>query len=302
MKRIAVIDIGNLKVKMLIAEGQQALYESNTLTRLGIRMHENNNRPFPEHLEQTANELLRCKTILEQHAVEHVRVVSTHAIRVMENGTDIARQLSERSGFHIEIISPEEEAHLFFNAVLHDFTSDDDFAVADIGSGSVQLLIGNKHELKHSFHFQTGAQYLKDRFSPRHGPTDAPRPDEIERMKQHVREHIAPVPQRLNIPLIYGSSCIIDVFHSMNIPLHTYAHSKSHPYKAELSDLRTFLNTIIPIPYEEREKQYPYKQQYYMYGIDKALINILTIADHISAPYVIPSNANINQGMILALE
>lgn len=56
------------------------------------------------------------------------------------------------------------------------------------------------------------------------------------------------------------------------------------------------------MPYGKRDETYKYPQQYYMWGIDKALLNVLSIVDHIKAPYVIPSNSNINQGLLLSLE
>jgi len=121
-------------------------------------------------------------------------------------------------------------------------------------------------------------------------------------MQQYVQKQIAIVPKNLNIPLIYGSSCIIDVFRAMNIPLDTYRQSQSHPCRAEIKELERFFEKITHMPYEQRERADPYKQQYYMYGIDKALLNVLSIAEHIRSPYVIPSNANINQEMILALK
>ena len=53
--KLAVIDIGTLKVKLLIADrlssGEiQTSYTSNNLTCLGVRMSENNNKPLPEYI------------------------------------------------------------------------------------------------------------------------------------------------------------------------------------------------------------------------------------------------------------
>lgn len=87
--KVGVIDIGTIKVKFLIVDAkpngeQKTIYQSNTLTRFGVRMHENNNRPHEEYLQDTIAELLRCKKILEKESVKKERVVSTHALREME--------------------------------------------------------------------------------------------------------------------------------------------------------------------------------------------------------------------------
>jgi len=39
-----------------------------------------------------------------------------------------------------------------------------------------------------------------------------------------------------------------------------------------------------------------------MWGLDKALVNILTICEMMESPFVIPSNANINLGLIASLK
>lgn len=38
-----------------------------------------------------------------------------------------------------------------------------------------------------------------------------------------------------------------------------------------------------------------------MWGIDKAFLNIVELANKVGAPYVIPSNANINQGLLMSI-
>lgn len=169
---MGVIDIGTLKIKLQIVKlaspnNLATVYKSNTLTCLGLRMHENNNRPKQEYLEQTFNELSRCKQIIEKEGVDKLRVVSTHALREMGDvGKEIAKQIQQSVGFNVEIISQEEEANLFFQAVTGDFPTKKDLTVVDIGGGSVQILIGNKNQLKKTFLLKAGAQYLHDTLVP----------------------------------------------------------------------------------------------------------------------------------------
>lgn len=306
-KSLGVIDIGTLKVKLLITEvdsrGEfQTKYQSNKLTCLGVRMHENNNRPKPKNLERTIKELKRCCRILERRGVEKLRVVSTHALREMgQVGKEVAHEIKDRVGFNVEIIGQQEEAELFFQAVTRDFKTNDDFTLIDVGGGSVQILIGNKKKLKEVYLLKTGAQYLFDIYSPRHSGEDYPTREEIRKMKRYIMEQLAPVPQNLKTPVIYGSSCIIDVFKTIGLRLERYRFSKSHPYKTEVDELERFLKNIVPIAYDRREKIYQFKQKYYMWGIDKAFLNVVSICQKVKSPFVIPSNANINQGLILSL-
>ncbi|HUV71948.1 MAG TPA: hypothetical protein VMW25_02980 [Clostridia bacterium] len=306
-KRFGVIDIGSLKIKFEIVESSighhlTTIRQSSTLTGLGVRMRENKNKPLLENLERTIKELKRCKDIIEKEKVNKLRIVSTHALREMgEEGENIARLIKKRVGFNVEIISQQEEAELFFKAVMHDFETNDDFSVVDSGGGSVQILIGNKNQLKHFFLLKLGAQYLHDNFSPRYTGKDFPTREEIEQMKKYILQQLIPIPKKLKTPLIYGSSCIIDIFKTLSFTLSPFPYSASHPYKAAIEQLKKFTKEVTPVPYNVREKRFNFKQKYYMRGIDKAFLVVTHLCDRLGAPFVIPSNANINQGLILNL-
>lgn len=295
-KRIAVIDIGTLKVKFQIVEvGKggtwKTLEQSNTMTLLG-----------QGEVEKTLKELQRCKKALEKYDVKKLRVVSTHALREMgEKGKKIAARIRKEVGFSVEIISAKEEAELFFNAVLSDFETDEDFTVIDVGGGSVQVLIGNKNKLKHAFSAKTGTMTLWNKFIPGHTSKDAPNAIQVRKITKHVEKALQDVPHSLKTPVIFGSTCIIEVFSAMKISVKPFTKSKSHPHMADIPDLKEFLKNIWPITYAQRDKLYVSPTPHYMWGIDMALTNVLTLAKIVDAPYIIPSNANINQGLIKSL-
>jgi exopolyphosphatase/guanosine-5'-triphosphate,3'-diphosphate pyrophosphatase len=305
--KVAVIDIGTLKVKFLISEiitssKFKTKYQSNTLTCLGVKMHENNNRPLPQYLDQTINELKRCNNIIQKEKVDKIRIVSTHALREMgEVGQDIVEKIKNEVGLNVEIITQDEEANLFYQAVLKDFKTDKDFTIVDVGGGSVQILIGNKKALKEKYLLKTGAQYLFDHFSPRHTGNDFPTREEIRAMQDYIMKELTPIPKGIKTPVVYGSSCIINVFKKIGLNLEKYYISKAHPYRVKVSEMENFMENIISVPYDKREEMYKLDQQYYMWGIDKAFLNILSICKKEDSPFVIPSNSNINDGLVLSL-
>jgi hypothetical protein len=50
-----------------------------------------------------------------------------------------------------------------------------------------------------------------------------------------------------------------------------------------------------------RETKYNSPTEKYMWGIDKQFLNIVELAKKTNAPYIIPSNANINQGLLMSI-
>jgi hypothetical protein len=88
---------------------------------------------------------------------------------------------------------------------------------------------------------------------------------------------------------------------AISLPLMPHEDSLTHPYKTYSQHLKTFMEKILPIPYIKREQMYPF-QWGYMWGIDKAFLNVTTIAKHLGSPHIIPSNANIAQGIIYNMD
>ena len=304
---LAAIDIGTLKTKFLIARitesGQlEEIYKSNTLTCLGCDMNRNGGFVSKRNLYDTINELHRCNELLAEYSVDRVRIVSTHALRKAKNREYVLKMIKNRVGFKVENISQAEEASLFFNVVLRDFAKDKRYAVTDIGGGSVQLLIGKPGELEQMYLLPMGSQYLHATFTKDSDNELACTTEkDIENMRNYILEQLLPIEKTQNTPIVYGSSNVIDLMQTINIPLDSNDDSQVHPYKTYAKYLDEFTERVLPLSYKERESQYPF-QYGYMWGIDKAFTTISTMSQYLNAPHIIPSNANISQGIIYSMK
>ena len=168
--------------------------------------------------------------------------------------------------------------------------------------GSVQVLIGNKAELKKKHMMPTGAQFLHELFTKNpHEPTSFNTQEEIEQMKEYVLKELIGFKPSSEIPLIYGSSMIITVMKQIGIKLEPHEDSVSHPYKTYASLMNEFTHSILPYTFEERVRRYSEIQTGFMWAIDKGFTVATTIAEHFNSPYIIPSNANIAQGIIYSM-
>ena len=305
-KNYAVIDIGTLKVKFLIASVSDSgsfeqVYFSNELTCFGVGLDENQGVVQEKYIASTIQELLRCKKLLKDYQTAGLRVVSTHAMRRAKNRQEVLDTILRETGFEVENISQDEEAKLFFKGVISGFETDKDYAIVDMGGGSVQILVGNKKELKKAHLIQTGAQFLHDNFTTNpHEETSFTTESDLEKMRYYIVEQLLPLKGIGDLPLIYGSSNIIDMMKAMSIPLEENPGSKTHPYLTYSRYLEEFIKKITPLNYKQREEKFPF-QKGYVWGIDKAFLNIITMAEHFPSSYIIPSNANIAWGLIYQL-
>ena len=75
-----------------------------------------------------------------------VRAVGTNTLRVAKNAPVLLAQAEAALGFPIEIIAGHEEARLIYLGVSHALPrSNERRLVVDIGGGSTELIIGNRH-------------------------------------------------------------------------------------------------------------------------------------------------------------
>ncbi len=308
MNVFAIVDIGTLKVKTEIASVNpdgtlRHIYHSNNLTCFGVGLDENDGNVQDRYLERTITELQRVKQVLQQHQVSQFKVVSTHAMRRAKNREQVRHKMETETGFSIENISQEQEAGFFFTAVMRTFQNRDrEYAVVDVGGGSVQVLIGTPEKLRAAHMMQTGAQVLHEQFGTNpHEPTGFNTEAELEKMRQKILDELVLLEAHHGIPVIYGSSIIIDVMKGIGLPLEPYTESSTHPYKTYQKYMAEFITKILPLTFAQREEQYDI-QKGFMWAIDKGFLNILTISDYLQSPFIIPSNANIAQGIIYSLD
>jgi exopolyphosphatase/guanosine-5'-triphosphate,3'-diphosphate pyrophosphatase len=303
---LAIIDIGTLKVKLLIArvggESQfEELYKSNTLTCFGCELEANGWVVKKEYIERTMAELRRCCDVMREHEVQRCRVVATQAMRNAKNGQAIRDRIKHELGLEVELITQQREAEVFYEAVMHDFEGDGQYAVVDVGGGSVQVLIGTPKQLQRAHLMKSGSQYLHDKVvtdsvNPASRTTEA----DIETITELVRGELQELEPMEGVPLVYGSSNVIDLMKALNIPLQPHANSVLHPYTVEAADLQHKIVELLPMTFAQREASVDF-QRGYMYAVDKAFINILEIAQHLGSPYIVPSNANIAKGFIFEM-
>lgn len=306
-KTYAVIDIGTLKVKTFIAQvrdtGQlDVRFASNTLTCFGCDMDQNNGCIKEEYLKRTIAELQRVKALFTEYGVTAYRVVATQALRRAKNQKEIIERIAQEVGFTVELITQEQEAHFFFDAVMRTFTVEREYALVDVGGGSVQILVGTPTQLKQTHLLHTGSTYLHDNFTQKPElETSHTTEADLKRMKEIIMEQLNVFKTGKNIPIIYGSSMIIDMMQAIKIPLDVHADSAIHPYQTEPKHLELYIQKLLPLSYAEREVQYNVGQKGYTWGMDKAFLNIVTIAEHLQSPYIVPTNANIAQGIIYSM-
>ena len=167
--KLAAIDIGTNSIHMIIVEvisrrHFQVIERQKEMVKLGAGVFATqrlSDRAYQLGLET----IHRYVQLAEQIGVDEILTAATSAIREAQNGEAFMNDVVKLTGLAPKIISGKVEAHLIFLAVRNSIAlADETVAVLDIGGGSTEAVIGDRHEVLFGDSLPLGVQRLLDMF------------------------------------------------------------------------------------------------------------------------------------------
>lgn len=213
--RIAVIDLGTNTFNLLIAELQSSkVFRIIYNTKLPVKLGKGSittQQLMPDAMERGIVALEEFKTIIEKNEVEKMFAFATSAIREASNDGEFIKRANDL-GIAINIISGEKEAELIYKGVQLSLNIGDTPAlIMDIGGGSTEFIIANKHKLFWKKSFLLGVSRLLEKFNP----SDPIHADEITQLESHFELILQPlfeVVQQFPVHELIGSSGSFDSY------------------------------------------------------------------------------------------
>jgi exopolyphosphatase / guanosine-5'-triphosphate,3'-diphosphate pyrophosphatase len=163
---LAAIDVGTNSIHMVIAKIQPSIpaftiiAREKSTVRLGDRDPETGDlTPAAIHRAMTA--LTRCQEIAKSLQADEIIAVATSAVREAPNGSDFLKEVEQKLGLCINLISGPEEARRIYLGVLSGMSlNDQPHLIMDIGGGSTELILGDGHEARSLSSTKIGAVRL----------------------------------------------------------------------------------------------------------------------------------------------
>ncbi len=190
--RLGVLDVGSNTVHLLVVDAYQGArpmpaFSHKVELRLAAHLQDGSSLSGPGEtsLRGVVEEALR---IAEDKGVEEIIAFATSAVREAENGEQVLARIRKQTGAQINVMTGHEEARLTFLAARRWFGwSSGRLLIIDIGGGSLEVATGIDEEPEAMASLPLGAGRLtRDWIS-----TDPPSPQEVRRLRKHVRAEIA---------------------------------------------------------------------------------------------------------------
>ena len=167
-QKIAAIDIGSNSIKLAVIEA--AASDSFTVIlqeRERVRLGETLKARFisPEALQKSAAAIGRFRSIAEGREVDSILAVATASVREAENSAEFVREVEEKTGVRVEVLSSIEEARLIGIAAQQNMKLNKGSLLnIDIGGGSTELSLMTDGAPDYLYSMKLGAVGLTEKF------------------------------------------------------------------------------------------------------------------------------------------
>jgi exopolyphosphatase/guanosine-5'-triphosphate,3'-diphosphate pyrophosphatase len=248
MEYYGIIDLGTNTFHLLIASWEEAqglrdIYRERRFIKLaegGV------DAISPAAFERGLQAIEAYKSILDRHRVRHIRAIGTAALRTAGNGILFIREVKQRTGLTVQLISGDEEARLIHLGVqqIVDLGGSPQL-IMDIGGGSVEFIIANASRVFWAQSFPIGLAVLYRHFHQSDPITE----EEKANIRQFLNQQLQPLQEALErhpIQHLVGASGIFDVLADL------LTEPSDHPPAFEVEHLAPLYEQIGQSTYAER--------------------------------------------------
>ncbi|GAB4239588.1 MAG: rod shape-determining protein [Ekhidna sp.] len=184
--KLAAIDIGSnavrLQITKVIEYEKIITFKKLEYVRFPLRLgHDvfSQGRISDFNIDRFMKLMTAYKNLIDLYEIDAFYGCATSAMRESENGKEIVDRVKAELGIELQIISGEEEAEMI-NKVILQGLDDGHYIHIDVGGGSTELNIYEKHEKVFSHSFKIGSvRTLEGRDTP----------EAWEEMRRWVSQH-----------------------------------------------------------------------------------------------------------------
>ena len=173
--RLAAIDIGSNAARLLISEVTTKKNEEPEFTklnlvrvplRLGFDVFEKG-KIGRRKIEVMVQTMKAFSHLMKAYGVKKVLACATSAMREAENQHTVIKEIREKTGIRIQVISGDQEAmYIYENHVAEHLEKDHAYLYVDVGGGSTELTFFNEGKLVYKKSFDIGTiRLLKNKVS-----------------------------------------------------------------------------------------------------------------------------------------
>jgi hypothetical protein len=294
-KCLAAIDIGSNTVHLIVAatDGTRltVLADDSIFVRLADGVWNQGFIP-DERVLATAQAMLHLRGVARAYGAEQIAVVATEVARTARNTHSLLSVVEGTTGLTPLVLSGMDEALLTFRGVTQGRHLPASVAVADLGGGSLEVIIAELGHGAWRTSLPIGSAFMHDRFTPH----DPPHPVEVSALNSYLAEKLSGIPRLSHVEELLVSGGTVNAL----MRLVQQAQGRA---TGDLSLRRRDLDHALQLMLEQPAALIAAR---YRLRIERArllptgAIILAALLDHLRLPGIVVSAAGIREGVILA--
>jgi len=208
--------------------------------------------------------LKEYKSIIDKYGVSKTIAVATEALRKAENAEEFIKEVKEKTGIDIKVISPEEEGKLAYKAVCFSLKIEGRNVVVDQGGGSTEFIYGKSCNIEKVVSIPMGIVNLTEKW------------EELKEMERFIDNNLECLNKKVD------------------------GASKVHGSVLKKDTIKKWLDKISRMSIEER-KSIPQIEDRRAEAIVSGILMFERILEYFEKDEIIVSDWGVKQGLLVSL-
>ena len=299
MPKFAVIDIGTNAVKFHLAEKNHdgtwsTILDRSEVTRLGEGLHLTG-KINDAALERSLNSIKKFVEIARDNEVQSIVAVGTMALRSANNAYDFIKQIAQKCGINVEIISGEEEARLSALAVTSSLSIPrGDFIIFDIGGGSIEFIFGHDTSVDKAISLNIGVVRLIEQILKSDPVTD----NEFNRAIETIEATFNTIDMKTGPEILIGVGATMTILGAMKFKRDDFTSEIIHGSKLKLADVVALVELLKSKTIKDRKEIVGLPTDRADVILPGAMI-IMMVMKHLGTNFVTISNRGVRHGLLI---
>lgn len=304
-KTIALIDVGSSTIKYSLyrqKDGRSALVDSiSKTTKLSQGLTPHVPLLSEEAIQRTVTEISKLIDLSKNEHPHQLMIFATSVARKAKNINEFSLKLKEQTGKDLKIISAEDEAELFYHGLVDGFNCvNSEIIAVNIGGGSTEITSGANSRIKWRVSIPIGVVVLNESFVTS---------DPVgENSHLALLGYIGIILKRSKLRRLADPSTAIMIhtggeltyMKRLEFPLQRFDHSVDHPYFISLNDYINYCDDLRRLNQQQLRNFMPENPEW-MDGAITCNATARMIAQHFGISKIIPSDKNLNDGLVLRI-
>jgi hypothetical protein len=300
--RFGIIDLGSSTIKLTVSEidnhNQITVHLKKSITTNLAEDFFETEEIKEQAKERTIEGLKDLKDEALSYGVSDFKLIGTKVLRDAKNKSEVLEAIERETGLILEILTKEKEIEYVSKAVRESFDEKGkEMVIVNAGGGSTQISFLNNGELnQHSL--PIGISNLNEKFVKEYPIKENKYKDMKKFIENIIIENIPDIPSIDSLVYTGGE---LDYMLITGFPLEELKGSISHPKKISKQSFKEYSAKMREMTLEEIQAFMPNNPNW-MNGAIASNTLLEVLSDLFKAKTIIPSNKNVNDGILLTMK